>query len=145
MLTQQATGWNRRKRDNLHRVLAHRYVNISIYTDGVISCFTCSVEGLVLKACKRWIRRPYSSGCVMSGNGQSQLKHVQYFVTGKTCTVLCLFICTSVSDCNCIRTLEGRYILKSRLSLIVSLLPLFCLLKKCGVNNNPHKFLTLHY
>ncbi|XDV26737.1 hypothetical protein PO909_030372 [Leuciscus waleckii] len=26
MLTRQAMGWNRRKRDNLHQVLAHRYV-----------------------------------------------------------------------------------------------------------------------
>ncbi|KAI9526252.1 hypothetical protein NQZ68_041640 [Dissostichus eleginoides] len=29
MLTQQAMGWNRRKRDNLHQVLAHRYVKIT--------------------------------------------------------------------------------------------------------------------
>ncbi|XP_033934384.1 uncharacterized protein [Pseudochaenichthys georgianus] len=29
MLTQQAMDWNRRKRDNLHHVLAHRYVKIT--------------------------------------------------------------------------------------------------------------------
>ncbi|XP_051992989.1 uncharacterized protein LOC127651276 isoform X1 [Xyrauchen texanus] len=29
MLTRQAMGWNRRKRDNLHQVLAHRYVKIT--------------------------------------------------------------------------------------------------------------------
>ncbi|KAL7396953.1 hypothetical protein ABVT39_014237 [Epinephelus coioides] len=29
MLTQQAMGWNRRKRDNLHQVLTHRYVKVT--------------------------------------------------------------------------------------------------------------------
>ncbi|XP_035856414.1 uncharacterized protein LOC116036704 [Sander lucioperca] len=29
MLTQQAMGWNRRKRDNLHQALAHRYIKIT--------------------------------------------------------------------------------------------------------------------
>ncbi|KAL1252693.1 hypothetical protein QQF64_017386 [Cirrhinus molitorella] len=29
MLTQQAMGWNRKKTENLHKVLAHRYIKIS--------------------------------------------------------------------------------------------------------------------
>ncbi|KAK5926611.1 hypothetical protein CgunFtcFv8_022169 [Champsocephalus gunnari] len=33
MLTQQAMGWNRRKRDNLHQVLAHRYVEAASFSD----------------------------------------------------------------------------------------------------------------
>ncbi len=35
MLTQQAMGWNRKKTENLHKVLAHRYIKVRAFCNGL--------------------------------------------------------------------------------------------------------------
>ncbi|KTG38625.1 hypothetical protein cypCar_00040126 [Cyprinus carpio] len=66
MLTRQAMGWNRRKRDNLHQVLAHRCFKITE---------RAKLEAASLSKIKKehnLDQETYSSGCVMSDNGQLQ-------------------------------------------------------------------------
>ncbi len=40
MLTQQAMGWNRKKTENLHKVLAHRYIK----SKGILQWSSCLTQ-----------------------------------------------------------------------------------------------------
>nr|XP_033947416.1 uncharacterized protein LOC117452768 [Pseudochaenichthys georgianus] len=122
MLTVHAMGWNRRKQENLHVVLAKRYVKTITMLEGETQKMkdTCEELGCPEDKVQQWVNdvRDWATNDNTSGDNQSLQRSIEQLFLGLCQKKACLYRQT---DSNKIRQLRRKRLREEKTKLLAAI------------------------
>ncbi|KAK5876394.1 hypothetical protein CesoFtcFv8_025752 [Champsocephalus esox] len=122
MLTVHAMGWNRRKQENLHVVLAKRYVKTITMLEGETQKMkdTCEEHGCPEDKVQQWVNdvRDWATNDNTSGDNQSLQRSIEQLFLGLCQKKACLYRQT---DSNTIRQLRRKSLREEKTKLLATI------------------------
>ncbi|KAK5895551.1 hypothetical protein CgunFtcFv8_009235 [Champsocephalus gunnari] len=122
MLTVHAMGWNRRKQENLHVVLAKRYVKTITMLEGETQKMkdTCEEHGCPEDKVQQWVNdvRDWATNDNTSGDNQSLQRSIEQLFLGLCQKKACLYRQT---DSNTIRQLRRKRLREEKTKLLATI------------------------